>query len=56
MLIELPPRRPVGIVYKIYEKYYVNREPSDSFDITIVKASEVVKAGLITPDFLKLEK
>ena len=43
MLIELPPRRPVGKVYEIYEKYYVNKEPSDLFDITIVKASEAVR-------------
>lgn len=56
MLIELPPRRPVGKVYEIYEKYYVNEEPSNLFDITIVKASEAVKAGLITADFLKAEK
>ncbi len=56
MLIELPPRRPVGKVYEIYEKYYVNKEPSDLFDITIVKASEAVKAGLIIADFLKVEK
>jgi hypothetical protein len=56
MLIELPPRRPVGRVYEIYKKYYVNKESSDLFDITIVKATEAVKAGLITADFLKAEK
>jgi hypothetical protein len=56
MFIELSPMRPVGKVYEIYEKYYVNKEPSDLFDITIVKASEAVKAGLITADFLKAEK
>jgi hypothetical protein len=38
MLIETPPRRPVGKVYEIYEKYYVNKEHSDLFDIAIVKA------------------
>lgn len=56
MLIETPPRRPVGKVYEIYEKYYLNKEKSDLFDITIVKVSEAVKAGLITSDFLKAEK
>ncbi len=56
MLIETPPRRPVGKVYEIYEKYYVNKEHSDLFDITIVKAEEAVKAGLITADFLKAER
>jgi hypothetical protein len=56
MLIETPPRRPVGKVYEIYEKYYLNKEKSDLFDITIVKASEAVKAGLITSEFLKAEK
>lgn len=56
MLIETPSRRPVGKVYEIYEKYYVNKEKSDLFDITIVKASEAVKAGLITSEFLKAEK
>lgn len=56
MLIETPPRRPVGKVYEIYEKYFVNKEHSDLFDITIVKADEAVKAGLITADFLKAER
>jgi hypothetical protein len=56
MLIETPPRRPVGKVYEIYEKYYVNKEHSDLFEITIVKAQEAVKAGLITADFLKAER
>ncbi len=56
MLIETPPRRPVGKVYEIYEKYYVNKEHTDLFDITIVKAEEAVKAGLITADFLKAER
>ena len=56
MLIETPPRRPVGKVYELYEKYFVNKEHSDLFDITIVKADEAVKAGLITADFLKAER
>ena len=56
IIVETPPRRPVGRVYEIYEKYYVNKEHSDLFDITIVKAEEAVKAGLITADFLKAER
>ena len=56
MLIESPPRRPVGKVYEIYEKYYVNKETSNLFTIYIVKAQEAVKAGLITSEFLKAER
>ena len=55
MLIETPPRRPVGKVYEIYEKYYINEEHSDLFDIPIVKVRDAVDAGLITADFLKEE-
>lgn len=45
------PRRLVGKVYEIQEKYYVNKEKLDLFDIIIVKAEEAVKAGLITEVF-----
>ena len=56
MLIETPPRRPVGKVYEIYEKYYINKEHSDLFDITIVTAQDAVNTGLITSEFLTAER
>lgn len=57
MLIETPPRRPVDKVFEIYEKYYINKKNSEGlFHITIVKADDVVNAGLITADFLKAER
>ena len=56
MLIETPPRRPLGKVYEIYEKYYVNKEHSDLFDNTIVKLKKPVNASLISLDFQKAKK
>lgn len=58
MIIETPPRRPKGVCWEIYDKYYKN--PADSlkqkWKIFIVKAEQAVNAGLIAQEFLDDEK
>ncbi len=56
ILIETPPRRPKGKVYELYEKYYLDKKPTDQIKFFIVKAMDAVKAGLITEKFLEGEK
>jgi len=61
MLIESPPRRPSGMIYKIYEMSKLKKNiDKDSalaqFKIHEIPASMAVQAGLITQEFLDAER
>jgi len=60
MLIESPPRRPSGMIYKIYEmsklKKNVDNSTMSKFKIHEIPALMAVEAGLITQEFLENER
>jgi len=56
MIIETPPRRPRGVCWEIYDKYYKQSDKKSKWKIFIVKATQAVKAGLMSQDFLDDEK
>jgi hypothetical protein len=61
MLIESPPRRPSGMIYKIYEMSKLKKD-ADANDVTSqfkvheIPATMAVDAGLITQEFLDAER
>lgn len=61
MLIETPPRRPSGMIYKIYEMSKMKRDvdadsPMSQFKVHEIPASMAVQAGLINDEFLDAER
>ena len=61
MLIESPPRRPSGMIYKIYEMSKLKKDidvnsAMSQFKIHEIPALMVVEAGLINQEFLDAER
>ena len=59
IIIETPPRSPMGKVYDIYKQSLLETDrtsPEGRFKVITVKASEAVQAGVITEEFLAGEK
>ena len=61
MIIESPPRRPSGMIYKIYEMSKLEKDVdtndvTSQFKIHEIPATMAVDAGLITQEFLDAER
>jgi hypothetical protein len=59
IIIETPPRAPIGKVYDIYRQSLLETDksqPEGRFKVITVTASEAVDAGVISEDFLEGEK
>jgi hypothetical protein len=59
IIIETPPRAPIGAIYDIYQKSLLKTDrdkPEGQFKVITVKASQAVDAGVISEEILEEER